>query len=181
MRHPDERRDTADTTTTTTMTTTTTTTTTRPPTTTTSAISADLQRLLRALPAGYPPGACTRDNQPMPGAVVSVKCGANTDPNGPPVSAYGLYPDLKSVQDAFTSFTKTFAIQTCPGGKASPGTWWHTQEPNTILGQIACGIYKGNEPQVMWSNQQSMVFALAAGKTPGPNLDQLYKWWASHS
>ena len=180
IRNPGERRDTADTTTTTT-TLTTTLTTTRPPTTTTATASADLQRLLRALPAGYPPGACTRDDQPMPGAVVSVKCGANTDPGGPTVAGYGLYPDLKSLQDAFTSFTGTFSIQTCPGGKASPGTWWHTQQPNTILGQIACGIYKGNEPQVMWSNQQSMVFALAAGKTQGPNLDQLYKWWASHS
>ena len=147
----------------------------------TTSVSADLQRLLRALPGGYPTGTCTPDSQPMPGAMVSVKCGVNTDPSGPTVAAYGLFPSVKAVQDAFSSFTKTFTIQTCPGGKASPGNWWHTQDPNTVLGQIACGVYKSNEPQVMWSNQQTMVFALVGGKLQGPNLDQLYKWWASHS
>jgi serine/threonine kinase PknH len=170
----------ADTTTTSTATTTTTPYTTAP-TTTRTTVSADLQRLLGALPRGYPTGTCTPDSRPMPGAVVSVKCGRNGDPDGPTVAAYGLFPTVDSVQNAFTSFIKTFTIQNCPGAKASPGTWWHNKDPNTILGQIACGVYKDSEPQVMWSNQQTMVFALVGGSPQGPNLDQLYKWWASHS
>lgn len=64
-------------------------------------------RLLSLLPAGYPPGACTPDDQPMPGAIVSVSCAQNTDPNGPTVSAYALFSDLQSVQDAFTRYTGT--------------------------------------------------------------------------
>ncbi|MCV7077051.1 histidine kinase [Mycobacterium szulgai] len=172
---PDARRTTTTTTTTRTTPPTTTPTTTTP-TTPTSAAQA---RLMSLLPPGFPPGSCTPDSQPMPGAVVSVKCGQNTDPNGPKVSAFGLYSDVAAVKKAFTAFIGTFTIQGCPGGKASPGTWWHNQDPKTVLGQIACGNYKGNEPQVMWSNEQTLMFGLAAGNPQ--TLDQLYKWWASHS
>ncbi|BBX62843.1 hypothetical protein MSAS_20170 [Mycobacterium saskatchewanense] len=140
-----------------------------------------VDRLLGLLPPGYPPGSCKPQGQPMPGSVVSVVCGPNTDPDGPSVSAYGLFSDLPGLQDAFTGFSKSDTLVPCPGGKASPGTWWHTKDPNTVLGQLACGTYKGDEPQVMWSNQQTMVFALVGAKPQGPNLDQLYKWWTSHS
>jgi serine/threonine protein kinase len=139
------------------------------------------QQLLSVLPSGYPPGTCKSPAQPMPGSAVSVMCGPNTDPNGPTVSAYGLFTNLKALQDAFTGFTGSDTLLPCPGGKASPGTWWHTKDPNIVLGQLACGTYKGDEPQVLWSNQQTMVFALIGGKPQGPNLDQLYKWWTSHS
>ncbi|GAB3031127.1 serine/threonine-protein kinase [Mycobacterium bourgelatii] len=165
-----------------TTTTTTTTTTTRTTTTTTSSLSAAEARLMRLLPAGYPSSACTPDESPMPGAIASVKCTRNTDANGPTVSAYGLYSDAAGVKKAFANFTTTFNIQECPGGKASPGNWWHTADPNTILGQIACGMYKGSEPQVMWSNEQTFVFGLIAGEPQGgPDLDGLYQWWAKHS
>ena len=167
-------------------TTTSTTTTTR---TTTSATSPSLSspppgaanRLLGLLPAGYPPGTCKPEGQPIPGAIVSVMCGQNTDPNGPAVGEYGLFAGLKALQDAFTGYLEVDATVKCPGDKASPGTWWHNKDPNTILGQIACGTYKGDEPQVMWTNQQTMVFAVVGGNPQGPNLDQLYKWWAAHS
>jgi serine/threonine protein kinase len=167
-------------------TTTTTTTTTR---TTTSTIPASpstpppgaANRLLGLLPLGYPPGTCKLEGQPMPGASVSVMCGQNTEPNGPNVGEYGLFPDLKTLQDAFTGYMEADTTVKCPGDKASPGTWWHNKDPNTILGQIGCGKYKGDEPQVMWTNQQTMVLGVVGGDTQGPNLDQLYKWWAAHS
>ena len=120
------------------------------------------------LPSGYPPGACTPQTQPMPGSVVSVKCTQNTDANGPTVAAYGLFADVAALKSAFTGFIGTFTVASCPGGKASPGNWWHTQDPNTVLGQLACGTYKDNEPQVMWSNEQTLVFGLVAGKPQGP-------------
>jgi serine/threonine kinase PknH len=117
----------------------------------------------------------------MPGAIASFKCGANTDANGPTVAAYGLFSDLAALKDAFNGFMGSDTVVKCPGNKDSPGTWWHNKDPNTVLGQIGCGTHKGNEPQVMWTNQQTMVFALVSGKPQGPNLDQLYKWWTSHS
>jgi serine/threonine protein kinase len=139
-------------------------------------------RLLGLLPAGYPPGTCTPDPQPMAGATVSVSCGPNTDANGPTISSYALFGDLQSVQEAFTEFTGADTIVKCPGDKASPGTWWHNKDPNTVLGQIACGHYKGDQPKVLWTNQQTLVFAVVGGDSAqGPNLDQLYKWWAAHS
>ena len=117
----------------------------------------------------------------MPGAIASVRCGQNTDPDGPTAAVYGLFSDLKALQDAFSGFTASATIVKCPGGKASPGTWWHNKDPNTILGQIGCGTDKGDKPQLMWTNQETMVSALVDGKPQGPNLDQLYKWWTSHS
>ena len=169
--------------------TTTTTITTSATTSTTSTTSASpstpppgaQNRLLSLLPSGYPPGTCKPDGQPMPGAIVSVVCGQNTDPSGPTVSAYGLFSDLQGVQDAFSGFTGSDTIVKCPGDKASPGTWWHNKDPNTIVGQIACGTDNGDQPQVMWTNQQTMVFAVVSGNPQGPNFDQLYKWWTSHS
>lgn len=171
---------------TTTTTTRTTTRTTLPTTTTTLAPSSSVPsnavaQLLSLLPAGYPAGACNQDAKTMPGAVVSVTCTQNTDVNGPRVSAYGLYADVASLKSNFTGFVGTFTLQSCPNNGASPGTWWHNRDPNTILGQVACGVYKGSDPQVMWTNEQTLVFALAGGKAGTPTLDQLYKWWASHS
>jgi serine/threonine protein kinase len=148
---------------------------------TSSAAPEAQNRLMGLLPSGYSPGTCAPESKAIPGALVSVKCGLNTDVNGPSVGIFGLYADIQGLQTAFKNFTGTFAIQSCPGNKASPATWWHNSDPNTILGQIACGVYKGAEPQIMWSNQQSLVFGLVAGKPQGPTLDQLYKWWASHS
>ncbi|QLL06202.1 serine/threonine-protein kinase [Mycobacterium vicinigordonae] len=168
--------------TTTTRTTTRTTDSTTAPTTRTpsSSSSAAQARLLSSLPAGYPAGSCKNDDKTMPGALVSVTCGQNTDSNGPRVSAYGLFADLTAVKNAFSGFIGTFTVQQCPGGKASPTTWWHTKDPKTILGQMACGNYQG-DPQVMWSNEQTLVFALVSGKPQGPSLDQIFKWWGSHS
>ncbi|OBA70590.1 protein kinase [Mycobacterium sp. 1554424.7] len=165
---------------------TTTTTTTRTTTRTTTAPTSTpppgaATKLLGLLPAGYPPGVCKLEGQPMPGASVSVMCGQNTEPNGPNVGEYGLFGDLKSLQDAFDGYMQADTTVKCPGDKASPGTWWHNKDPNTILGQIGCGKYKGDEPQVMWTNQQTMVLAVVGGDVQGPNLDQLYKWWAAHS
>ncbi len=177
--HDDSETPTAATTTTTTTTTRTTTRTTPPPTSTPPPGAAT--KLLGLLPAGYPPGTCKLEGQPMPGASVSVMCGQNTEPNGPNVGEFGLFTDLKGLQDAFNGYMEADTTVKCPGDKASPGTWWHNKDPNTILGQIGCGKYKGDEPQVMWTNQQTMVLAVVGGDVQGPNLDQLYKWWAAHS
>jgi serine/threonine kinase PknH len=90
---------------------------------------------------------------------------------GPTLAAYGLFPDVVSPKDAFNGFTGTVAIVSCPGGKASRGTWWHNSNPSDILGQIACGTYKDTQPQVMWTNEDNLVFALVAGSPQGPTLD----------
>jgi hypothetical protein len=67
--------------------------TTTPPPPSPSAPSAAQARLLSLLPSGYPAGSCKAESKPMPGSLVSVTCGQNTDTNGPPVSSYGLYAD----------------------------------------------------------------------------------------
>jgi serine/threonine-protein kinase len=186
MGHDDETPTAHQTTTTTTTTTTTstgeTTTTTTSPSPSTAPPDPEAQnRLSTLLPTGYPPGTCKPEVKPMPGAIASVKCGANTDANGPTVAAYGLFSDLNALKGAFNGFMGSDTVVKCPGNKDSPGTWWHNKDPNTVIGQIACATHKGTEPQVMWTNQQTIVFGLVSGKPQGPNLDQLYKWWTSHS
>jgi serine/threonine protein kinase len=151
------------------------------PSASTPPTSDPLPRLMAALPAGYPSGSCAAQTGLMTGAVVAVKCGKTTDANGPNVAAYGLYPDAATLNSEFTSLIGTFVPQDCPGGGKSPGKWWHSTDPNTVLGQVACGIFKGVEPQIIWSNQQTLVIGVVASKTPGPTIDQLYQWWASHS
>jgi serine/threonine-protein kinase len=159
----------------------TTTTTTTPPPSTPSPDPEAQNRLSTLLPAGYPPGTCKPDAKPMPGSIASVICGQNSDPNGPTIAAYGLFADRNTLQGAFKGFMASDAVVKCPGNKDSPGTWWHNKDPNTVIGQIACVTYQGNVPRVMWTNQQTLVVALVNGKPQGPNLDQLYKWWTSHS
>jgi serine/threonine kinase PknH len=178
LTHDDDKTSNAHTNTTTSIATTTSATSSLTPS---SAAPEAQNRLLKLLPTGYPPGTCEPESEPMSGAIVSVRCGQNTDANGPTVATYGLFSDLKGLQDAFSDFTGSDTIVKCPGDKASPGTWWHNKNPNTVLGQIACGKTKGDEPEVMWTNQQTMVFALVSGEPQGPNLDQLYNWWTSHS
>jgi len=138
-------------------------------------------QLLNLLPSGYPPGTCTAQQKPMPGVLASVRCGPNTDPNGPALAVYGLFPDVASLKDAFNGFTGTVALVSCTVDIQSPGPWHQNDTPNVPRGMLACGTYKDTVPQVMWTNEDNLVFALVAGSPQGPTLDQLYTWWTTHS
>ena len=89
--------------------------------------------------------------------------------------------DLNSLQGAFDATYKTDAPADCPGQGRSSGTWSKNNQPDVVMGQIACATYNTTEPQLMWTQQTNMVFTLVAGTPNGPTLDQLYTWWTSHS
>jgi serine/threonine protein kinase len=142
-------------------------------------------RLLSLLPKGYAPGMCRpEDVDPTAiwhNAVAIAKCGAPSDPGGPPSALYALFPDLDTLTDAFNATTPSEKRQsTCPQNKASPGNWWDNDNPNVVLGQIEC-LYNGADPEFEWSNTSELLIGAVTGAQQGPTLDDLYAWWSKYT
>ena len=142
-------------------------------------------RLLTLLPKGYAPGVCQPENvNPTAiwhNALAIAKCGASSDPGGPPSGLYALFPDLDTLTDAFDATTPSEKRQsTCPQGKASPGNWWNDDNPNVVLGQIEC-LSNGDDPEFEWSNTSELMIGAVNGSQQGPTLDDLYSWWAKYT
>jgi serine/threonine-protein kinase len=136
-------------------------------------------RLFTLLPAGYPPGICNPITAP-PGALAKVSCGQNADPGGPPSATYTLFPDVATLRLALNKIVQTSTVVNCPGRIQSPGPWRHTATPDQISGTLLCGIQQGF-PTVVWTNDAELLVGSVQAEPAGPNLDQLYGWWASHS
>jgi serine/threonine protein kinase len=142
-------------------------------------------RLLSLLPKGYASGVCqSEEANPTAiwhNAVAIAKCGASSDPGGPPSALYALFPNLDTLTDAFNATTSSEKRQaTCPQGKASPGNWWNNDNPNVVLGQIEC-LYNGDDPEFEWSNTAELMIGSVSGSQQGPTLDDLYAWWAKYA
>lgn len=136
-------------------------------------------RLLKLVPAGYPPDACT----PAPalgGAVAAVSCGRNTDVGGPPSATYTLFVDAGTLQLSFDNAVQTTAVTECPGRIQSPGPWHHTANPGKPAGMLMCGNSQ-DRPTVVWTNDDQLLLSVARADRSGPALEQLYSWWSSHS
>jgi serine/threonine protein kinase len=153
--------------------------------TTSSPPSGANARLFSLLPEGYAPHVCqSEDVSPTAiwhNAVAIVKCGASSDPGGPPSGLYALFPNLDTLTDAFNATTSSEKRQaTCPQGKASPGNWWNNDNPDVVLGQIEC-LYNGSDPEFKWSNTAELMIGSVSGSQQGPTLDDLYAWWAKYA
>ena len=164
-----------------------TTTTSRTTTTETSSLatSGASARLFSLLPKGYASGVCQPENvNPTAiwhNALAIVKCGASSDPGGPPSALYGLFPDLDTLTDAFNATTPSERRESnCPQGKASPGNWWNDDNPNIVVGQIEC-LYNGDDPEFQWSNTSELMIGSVTGSQQGPTLDDLYAWWTKYT
>ncbi len=159
-----------------------TTATTTPPTATVAAPARDAgaeAQLLRMVPAGYPPGACEAVD-PEPDSIAKVNCDNNIDPGGPTASTYLLVDDPAALDGVLTAAVRRDAILTCPGNIQSPGPWRRNATPQKASGTLVCGIDNGI-PTVAWTDVERMVVSVVRADSPGPTLDQLYQWWASHS
>lgn len=152
------------------------------PPTTSAPRTADPQvqtRLLSILPPGYRPGTCTALAPPT-GARAAASCGPNTDPGGPVSATYTVGEDPAAVDAAFNAVVTGSTRVNCPGNIQSPGPWRRNATPDKVSGIVFCGIQQ-NRPVVAWTNvDESMVAVVNAGPQ-GPNLDQLYAWWGTHS
>lgn len=133
-------------------------------------------RLMTLLPDGYGPGAC-KGITPVTDALATVDCQKNTQPGGPDVARYSLFPDQGTLDQHFSSATKEDdELVMCPASNVqSPTTWHYTSTPDKVEGQVACGTYKGG-PDVIWTRNADLM--LADGQ--GPDLPALHDWWLKY-
>lgn len=148
-------------------------------TTATTASPAAQSRLRGALPPGYPPGACTPVDASQ-SAVAEVGCTQNDDPGGPLTATYALFGDQQAVESAFTTIVGATQVVNCPGNIQSPGPWRRNATPQLVSGNLVCG-FRGSVPTLAWTDDARLVLGAVDGAENGPNLDQLYAWWSSHS
>jgi len=133
-------------------------------------------RLLGLLPDGYGPGVC-KAIDPVTDALATVDCQKNTEPGGPDVGRYSLFPDQATLDRHFQSAVKEDdEMLVCPGADSqSPISWHYTSTPDKIEGQVACGTYKGG-PDVIWTRNADLL--LADGE--GPDMGALHQWWLKY-
>jgi serine/threonine protein kinase len=136
-------------------------------------------RLAHLLPAGYPPGSCAPASV-AGGATAAMSCAANTDPDGPSSATYLLTYDGNGLRAAFDHVVGSSVTVTCPGGIQSPGPWRRDASPTVPRGTVFCGVRAGR-PLVAWTNDAELLLNVVEGAAPGPTLEQLYRWWSSHS
>ena len=137
------------------------------------------QRLASVLPAGYAADACTPVDVVAP-ALAKVSCATNTDAGGPPSATYTLLRDEGGLTSAFDAVVGDTRVVNCPGNIQSPGPWRRNASPQQVSGTLVCG-FAGAVPTVAWTDAENLLLSSVDGAESGPNLDQLYVWWASHS
>lgn len=150
-----------------------------PSTAPTTANSEAQRKLSDILPLGYPTSACTPADVPQ-SAVAKVNCTRNADAGGPPSAAYTLLRDKASLSSAFDAQVRDTRVVNCPGNIQSPGPWRRNATPQQVSGTLVCG-FSGDVPALAWTDDAHLLLGSVDGAVSGPNLDQLYVWWSSHS
>lgn len=136
-------------------------------------------RLMTMLPRGYPAAAC-EGVVPPKGALAQVSCSPNTDPGGPLSATYTLAGNEESLRAMFDGVVGGLAVVNCPGNIQSPGPWRRNATPDKVAGILVCG-FEQSKPTVAWSTDANLMVSEVQSGPQGPNMVQLYTWWASHS
>jgi hypothetical protein len=142
------------------------------------ATPADQEKLKGLVPRGYAAGSCTPTDTPR-GTLAKMSCTANTDVGGPPSATYTLVADKAALTKTFDGLVSSARQMTCPGNIQSPGPWRRIAT-QVVAGTVFCG-FRDDIPTVVWTDETDLLIASVDGAQAGPNLDQLYTWWASHS
>lgn len=136
------------------------------------------QRLLGAVPPGFPPGACQAVT-PAGAASAMVQCAATGDPA---VSASVTYEQMASrtaMLSRLFAQMDALTVVTCPGNIRSPGTWHRNATPDRTAGIVVCGMEHSTAVVAWTTDGQALFTAIRADE--GTTLDQLYGWWSFHS
>ena len=143
--------------------------------------TAEVERLRRSLPPGYPPQACAPIPHRVP-ALAALQCGSHPAIPAANTAHYTLYEVTTDLDTAFTAVTAATAPQVCPGGYQSPGAWRRNASPELVAGTLLCGTNQAAQPTVAWTTESTLVLATINADTPQfPTLAQLYTWWSTHS
>ncbi|MCV7152313.1 hypothetical protein [Mycolicibacterium pyrenivorans] len=136
-------------------------------------------RLMGMLPKGYAPDAC-EGVVPPKDALAQVSCTRNADAGGPLSATYTLVKDDESLRAMFDGVVSASSVVNCPGNIQSPGPWRRNATPQQVAGTLVCGFQQG-KPTVAWSTDAALMVSEVQSGPQGPNMVQLYTWWASHS
>lgn len=157
-------------------------------------------RLLKLIPPGYPPDACHAVD-PTDGAEAKVTCAAAVDaapvapapvdpaappgapapaPGGTATANYFLMPGKQQLAVALDKIVRESTVVTCPGNIQSPGPWRRNATPQLVSGTVFCGL-DASTTTVGWSTEDQSLITVVQAPVGGPNLDQLYGWWSTHS
>ncbi|BBY26107.1 hypothetical protein [Mycolicibacterium sediminis] len=137
------------------------------------------EKLRQLLPSGYPDAACEPVATPK-GALAKFGCERNADTGGPPLATYTLLPDRAALKVAFDDIIRASAVVNCPGSIQSPGAWRRNAAPDKVAGTLFCGFQR-DLPTLAWTDDSELMVAAIRGDERGPSLEQLYRWWSSHS
>jgi hypothetical protein len=69
---------------------------------------------------------------------------------------------------------------TCPGNIQSPGPWRRQATPQQISGTLVCS-YRDGLASITWTTEAELLVSAVRADQRGPTLDQLYRWWSTHS
>ncbi len=148
----------------------------RPPRTTTPPPNPGSfdSKLFAVLPASYDDGACQAAHPPATGALATVDCTDTNVPTGPTVARYSLFADQATLDEHFKeAIAQNSELVKCPGiDLDSPTAWFYNANPDDLAGQVACGVYEGNQ-DITWTKDADLLLADAQG----PNLEELHQWW----
>lgn len=154
------------------------------PTPTTSEVSEtvdvdDAARILVLLPRGYAVDNCTVSGRDE-GRGITATCGPNTDPGGPLSGRYTLFEDRATLDAELSRVVDSSRQMNCPGDIQSPGPWRKKTAPEEFRGTVFCGI-RHDRPIVAWTDTPRLLLSVVESGPGGPNMQQLYSWWTSHS
>jgi hypothetical protein len=138
-------------------------------------MTADDYRLLKLLPSGYSPGACTPAKQRVTDALSTLECDENSEPGGPTSSQYSLFSDPAALAAHFQSTLNEDVVSNCPGDSESATTWHYQDTPNLTAGRVGCGTYQNN-PDITWTKDDQLLL----GEGQGPDINALHQWWAKY-
>jgi serine/threonine kinase PknH len=133
--------------------------------------SADLDKLMGLLPAGFTTSNCQPVNPPTKYALATVDCGQNSLPNGPAMARFSLVSDQITLDGKFQSSVNADVVTPCPRDYPSPGTWRY-RNTDVVAGQVACGTYQGT-PDLAWTDNAKLVL----GDIEGDNIEALFDYW----
>lgn len=136
-------------------------------------------RLKGMLPRGYAPDAC-ETVVPSKGALAQISCNKNDDTGGPLTATYTLAKDSDALKALFGDVLSASSVVDCPGNIQSPGPWRRNATPQQSAGTLVCG-FQQSKPTVAWTTEANLLLSEVQSGPQGPNMVQLYTWWASHS
>jgi len=133
--------------------------------------------LMGMLPDGFTSANC-QENTKSASSLERVTCDKSSDPSGPSRAVFLRYGSVDDLAAQFKSAGDNgyTVASSCPGGKASPGTW-SPGSSNQTGGQVECATNVDGQPAVIWTDNAKLRLAVVEGS----DISSLYQWWAHKS